>query len=500
MRFVVARLNHETNTFSPVPTPLASFNPRWNEDALQAGRGSRTAMGAFLAFAEARGAEVVTPIFATANPSGPVADETFEAMAAAIVDAVGKGCDAILLDLHGAMVTEGLEDGEGELLGRIRAVAPDVPVGVALDLHGNITERMAANADVLVGFKTYPHVDMHETGAHVARLVGRMLDEGLAPKRAWCHPPQLAHTLKMNTGAPGAMQDAIAAARQAEARPGVLAVSVFGGFPIADIPEAGVSVVTIAETADLAAEVAREIGGLLWERRAELVYREEPLQQSVAAAHAAGEEEGQGPVLLLDHGDNCMSGGTCDTMDVLGEALAQGLDDIVVGPICDPDAVAAMIAAGVGAQIRLKIGNRVAMPRIGISKDPLQLGGVVRALGDGQYTISGPTYTGMRCFMGRAAVLETGRARVLVTELPHEPWDLAVFTSVGLDPRACRHLILKSRMYCRPVFEPIARAVIECASRGVTSSDYKLFCFEKLARPVYPLEEGVLWRPEAVRL
>lgn len=500
MRFIVARMNHETNTFSPVATPLASFNPRWDEDALQAGRGSRTAMGAFLSFAEARGAEVVTPVFATANPSGPVADEGFEAMSSAIVEAVRNGCDAVLLDLHGAMVTESLDDGEGELLARVRAIAPDVPLGVALDLHGNITERMVANADVLVGFKTYPHVDMHETGAHVARLVGRMLDEQLAPKRAWCHPPQLAHTLKMNTSVPGAMQDIIAAARRAEERPGVLAVSVFGGFPIADIPEAGVSVISIAETADLAAEIARDMGGLLWERRAEFVYREQPLQQSIAAARAAWEGAGQGPVLLLDHGDNCMSGGTCDTMDVLGEALAQGLDDIVVGPICDPDAVAAMMAAGVGALIELGIGNRVAMPRIGVSKDPLRLSGVVRVLGDGEYTISGPTYTGMRCFMGRAAVLDTDRARVLVTELPHEPWDLAVFTSVGLDPRACRTLILKSRMYCRPVFEPIAKAVVECASRGVTSSDYKLFRFEKLARPVFPLQDDIPWRPEAARL
>jgi microcystin degradation protein MlrC len=187
-------------------------------------------------------------------------------------------------------------------------------------------------------------------------------------------------------------------------------------------------------------------------------------------------------------------------MDVLGEALAQALDDIIAGPICDPDAAAAMMAAGVGARIELGIGNRVAMPRIGVSKDPFRLSGVVRVLGDGEYTISGPTYTGMRCLMGRAAVLDTGQARVLVTELPHEPWDLAVFTSVGLDPRECRHLILKSRIYCRPVFEPIARAVIECASRGVTSSDYRLFRFEKLVGPVYPLQEDILWRPEAVRL
>ncbi len=499
MRFVVARMNHETNTFSPVPTPLASFDPRWGADALEAGRGSRTAMGAFLAYAETCGADVATPLFATANPSGPVADDAFEAMAAAIVAAVGQGCDAVLLDLHGAMVTDSLDDGEGELLARIRTVAPNVPVGVALDLHGNITERMVANADVLVGFKTYPHVDMVETGAHVARLIDRMLGEGLAPKRAWCHPPQLAHTLRMNTGVPGAMQDAIAAAREAEARPGVLAVTVFGGFPIADIREAGMSVVAVAESREIAAEVARDIGARLWERRAEFIYHEEPLRQSIAAARAAGEKGGEGPVLLLDHGDNCMSGGTCDTMDVFEEALAQGLEDIVVGPICDPQAVAALTEAGAGAEVRLEVGNRVPMPRIGVEKQPVELRGTVRALGDGEYTISGPTYTGMRCFMGRAAVLDTGRARVLITELPHEPWDFGVFTSVGIDPRACRYLILKSRMYCRPVFEPVARAVIECASRGVTSSDYRLFHFTKIARPIYPLQEETSWKPEAVQ-
>jgi microcystin degradation protein MlrC len=497
MRFVVARVNHETNTFSPVPTPLASFHPHWGPDALRIGRASRTAAEAFLEYAEKSGAEVVTPVFATAYPSGPVADEAFESLADAIVTEAAAGCDAILLDLHGAMVTESLDDGEGELLARLRRVAPGVPLGVALDLHGNITRRMIDTADVLVGFKTYPHVDMFETGVHVAQLIDRMLKEGLVTKRAWCHPPQLAHTLRMNTSIPGAMQDAIAAAREAERRPGVLAVSVFGGFPIADIPEAGVSVVAAAVSDGVAAEVVREISGLLWDRRSELVYHEEPLPRSVAKARVAGTRTDRGPVLLLDHGDNCMSGGTCDTMDVLAEALAQGLEDIVIGPICDPHAVSLLTEAGVGAEVSLGVGNRVAMPRIGITKSPLELSGRVAMLGDGDYTISGPTYTGMRCSMGRTAVLDTGRARVVISELPHEPWDTGVFTCVGLDPQACRYLILKSRMYCRPVFEPISSAVIECASEGVTSSNYKLFRFERVDRPVYPLDDDLAWAPKA---
>src|SRR5690606_27995079 len=152
--------------------------------------------------------------------SGPVADEAFEAMAAAIVAAVRGGCDAVLLDLHGAMVTDSFDDGEGELLSRIRAVAPDAPIGVALDLHGNITRRMIENSDIMVSFKTYPHVDMVETGAHVARLVEKMVATGRRPAQAWCHPPQLAHTLKMRTGAPGPMRDVIAAATEAERMPG----------------------------------------------------------------------------------------------------------------------------------------------------------------------------------------------------------------------------------------------------------------------------------------
>jgi microcystin degradation protein MlrC len=492
MRIVTARLNHETNTFSPLATPIAAFRPLWGDAAREAGTGSATALGAFLAFAQARGAEIAIPVMAHANPSGPVADAAFEALAAAILAAVSEGCEAILLDLHGAMVTESHDDGEGELLARIRAIAPDVPLGVALDLHANVTARMVEAADVIVGFKTYPHVDMVDTGAHVARLVGRMLDEGMRPHQAWCHPPQLAHTLRMDTRVPGAMADLVEASRSMEARPGLLAATLFGGFGLADLPEAGASFVVVAESAALAREAATELGAALWARRAEFVYDEAPLVDTIAVARAAAERPGIGPVLLLDHGDNCMSGGTCDVMDVLTACLVEGLDGVVAGPICDPECVAVLFAAGIGAATEIRLGNKVALPGFP-RRAPLALTGRVAALGDGGYVVTGPTYTGQRFSMGRAAVLDTGRTRVLVSEEPHEPWDLAIFTGVGIDTREARFLILKSRMYCRPVFEPIARAVVECASAGVTSSDYRKFPFAKLARPIYPIDQEVTW-------
>ncbi|HQQ68833.1 MAG TPA: M81 family metallopeptidase, partial [Alicycliphilus sp.] len=167
MKILIARLNHETNTFSPVPTPLAAFNPSYGEEAYRANQGMRTAMAAFIDLAEGAGATLVTPVSAMAYPSGPVHAAAYDELTRRIV-AAAPGCDAILLDLHGAMVAENSADGEGDLLARVRAAAPGVPLGVALDLHGNLTEQTVAPAAGIVGFKPYPHIATSATGAPAA--------------------------------------------------------------------------------------------------------------------------------------------------------------------------------------------------------------------------------------------------------------------------------------------------------------------------------------------
>lgn len=488
MKILIARFSHETNTFSPVPTPLEAFDPRYGEEALNGFRGTRTGMGAFIDLVEAMGATPVTPVAAGANPSGRVHAAAYDELTRRIVDAA-PGCDAVLLDLHGAMVAEGSDDGEGDLLARVRAAAPGVPVGVALDLHGNITARMVHHADVMVGFKTYPHIDMYETGAHAGRLALGMLRGERRYGVVW-HPLRLmSHTLRSTTLA-GAMRDAVEAARAEEAS-GVPAVSVFAGFSLADIAAPCMSVVVTGEVGTAGRRSARaaadRVAAGIWQARDGFVYHSEPLVESLARARQLAQGASR-PVLLLDHGDNCMSGGTCDTMDVLQAALAQGLDGIAVGPLCDPAAVAVLTGAGVGRTVKLPLGNKRALTQLGITKSPMQVEGVVRAVSDGAYTVTGPTYTGQRFCMGRTALLDIGAARIVVTELPQEPWDVGVFTCVGVDPAAQRFLLLKSRMYCRPVFGPIAQALVECASVGVTSSDYALFPFSKVVRPVHPLD------------
>lgn len=502
MKVVIARLQHETNTFSPVPTPLAAFGtgngvgPYRGAEARRAMTGARVAMGAMLAAAEARGCEIVTPLAGMAYPSGPVEAGAYTAMCDAICAGVAQGCDAILLDLHGAMVAENSVDGEGDLLERIRAIAPDTPLSVALDLHANVSAKMVANADIIVGYKTYPHIDMYETGEHAARLLFDWLDRRCRPVMAWAQPGILAQTLAMNTNE-GAMKAALDGARWREHDAGILACSVFGGFPQADTPDAGMSVVVVVDalrrgSVPLARRTAEWGADFLWSTRRGYVFEQQALPASIAAAHRAAAKGAGKPVILMDHGDNVMSGGTCDTVDVLAAALEAGFEGIVVGPTCDPQAVAAMVEAGVGAEVTLEVGGKSAMPKVGIARGrPERLTGRVRALSAGEYVVSGPIFTGDRLHMGRTAVLDTGRATVVVTSLPHEPLDAGCFESVGVDWRGARFLVLKSRMYFRPVFEPAAAAVIPCASAGVTSSDNAIFDFRQVRRPIYPLEAGM---------
>ncbi|MER1967928.1 M81 family metallopeptidase [Castellaniella sp. GW247-6E4] len=490
MKVLIARTNHETNTFSPVATPLSAFGPQgpvYGADALAANLGKRTAMAAFIDLAQQHGADMVTPIDASAYPSGPVDGEAYRHICDTIVDAA-PGCDALLLDLHGAMVAETTDDGEGDLLERLRARLPGVPIAVALDLHGNVTQKMIDHADVIVSFKTYPHIDMYETGAHAGRLLFDMLAGNSRPVVAWRRLPLVSHTLRSATDTP-AMRAAVEAARAAESS-GLLAASVLPGFGLADIAFPCLSVVTVADGDRNAAQRAADaLAEGIWGKRAGFCYDREPLAESLARAQDMARAATR-PVMLLDHGDNCMSGGTCDTMDVLSAALDLGLEGILAGLYCDPRAVDALHQAGVGAAVALPVGNKQSLERIGRQARPMALQGTVLALSDGWYTITGPTYTGQRACMGRSAVLDIGAARLVLTERTHEPWDLGVFESLGQDPREARFLLLKSRMYCRPVFVPISAGLVECDSPGATSSDWSLFPFKRRARPLYPLEDA----------
>ena len=491
MRIVTAMMKHETNTFSPVPSDLRRFAQRGlrrGAEAIDAYTGTNTPLGAYIdALRDAR-AEIVLPIAAEAPPSGPVHRDAYETMAGAIVDAVASGCDAVMLDLHGAMVAEHLDDGEGVLLERIRAVAPGIPVCVALDMHCNLTARMVANCDVMVGYKTYPHVDMRAAGTQAARILLDKLAGRCEPVMAWGAVPLLAQTLRMGT-ADAPMKGLQEAARAAETGP-ILAATLFGGFPLADITDAGVSAVVVADRAMAAAEQVRD--GLLaaaWANRAEFVYAHRDLAATVAAASRLQNSIPEGrPAILLDHADNVASGGTSDVMTVIAEVLRQDLPDVAMAAVHDPAAVARMQAAGVGARVELDLGGRSEMPSIGARPKPLRVAGTVAHLGDGRWRIEGPMYTGLIGDTGPTAVLDTGRMKIVVVSLHHEPFDLGIFTANGIDPRVQRYLLLKSRIHYRAGFAALASQTFTCDGAGVTTSDNAQLVFRNVRRPIYPLD------------
>ncbi len=487
MRFVIAMLKHETNSFSPIQTRWERFGggaPFIGEEVVKEFSGSRTPIGAYLDFVRSLGAEYVTPIAAESMPSAPTDFETYSRLTQPIVDAVTRGCDAVLLDLHGAQISEGAPDAQGFLLQRLRKIAPDLPIGVALDLHANVSENLTRLATITNGYKTYPHIDMYETGQRVADVTLQVLQGAVRPTTAWGRAGVLADTLKMGTDE-GPMKTLCDAARICQAQPGVLTATVYGGFPLGDVEDAGVSVVVTTDNdSALAQREADKLLSLAWNVREELTYRPEPLRDSIRRA----KEATTGPVLLIDVADNCASGGTQDTMAVIRGIVEQGLKNVAVGAICDPDAVGKLFNAGIGAEIELDLGGKRDMPSIGEKGKPMRLRGRVRTLSDGAFTITGPMYTGARNFMGRTAVFDTGDIEFVVTERNVEPWDAGVFTSAGIVPQHKRYLVLKSRVNYRAAFKPMATSIIECSGEGVTSLNLEKFKFKRVRRPIYPLD------------
>ncbi|NYT63714.1 M81 family metallopeptidase [Alcaligenaceae bacterium] len=410
MRLLLAQFKHETNTFSTVPTPLERFfrggTPLRADEAIKALRGTGTGIGGFIDVAERHGAQIVLPVAAEAQPSGLVDAQAFERISAMILDAATEQhFDGILLDLHGAMVTPDFEDGEGELLRRLREVQPETPIGITLDMHSNLYPDMVARVDVLTGYHTYPHIDMADAGKRAAELLVRFIGGEIRPVLAWGNRPMLPHTLRQGTHAEPNRSLQATCIELEQSGHGVLAASLFTGFPNADVRNAGLSVVVCCDAdAARATEICEDLLDRAWAQRSAFLYAGTPLPETIARAKAAQ----TCPVVLLDHCDNAASGGSMDTTAVLREVLRQQLENAVFYAIHDPAAVDAAIAAGVGREVTLSIGGRASLAATGEHNESIQLSAHVRTISDGLIRLHGPMNAGTLRNTGRTVVLDTG--------------------------------------------------------------------------------------------
>lgn len=490
-RLLLAGFKHETNTFSPVPTPYSRFfltsdGPITGQTAVRALRGTGTTMGGFIAVAEREGAEIVLPVYAIAKPSGPVDSDAFERITQMILDAaVDKALDGVLLDLHGAMVAEGFEDGEGELLRRLRALQPDIPIGVTLDMHANLYPDMIARVTILNGFHTYPHTDMYDAGQRCAELLIQTIQGTIKPTIAWGNRPMMPHIMRQGTHADPnkSLQEECIALETSRT---VLAASVFTGFPHANIHHVGLSaVVCTDEDFSKAESVCERMLDKAWQMRGGFLYAPSPLEQAVSKAKRSTADK----VILLDHCDNTGSGGTMDTTRVLEEVLRQGLDRAVFYAIYDPEAVELAINAGVGALVKVSLGGKTnPLPSTGDANPPLTVTARVRTISDGEFKFHGPMMAGTLAPKGKAVVLEVDGVLIAVISAHIEPYDRNCILSLGIDLSYAKYIILKSRVHWRAGFGHLPAEVIECDSIGVTTSDYSKLNFDRVRRPIFPLD------------
>jgi len=495
MKCVVAMMQHETNTFSPLPTVLTSFasgvglsEPPSGLQAIDIYGSADFAFAGLLDVAKQHGADIQVPVAAYAEPSGKVDDRAFEIISDKICRSVAAGCDAVLLDLHGAMVTESYDDGEGELLKRIRTIDPNIPIAVALDFHTNLTATMVDNCTVIDGYRTYPHVDMFDTGKRAAETLFTIIDQKIKTKMCWRSLPMMTHMLRQ-TPLHQPMKDIMDTAIAAVELGNLFNASVFGGFPLADIPHVSFSVLTVEQAQTNEGEkLIDNLCELAWERRHDFIFEAEKLSASIE--HAKNLKDF--PIVIADHGDNSGAGGSADDLTVLEEMLNQGLDGIIAGPIWDPEAVRQMIAAGEGSEISLSVGGKIDVATINQIGRSLECEGTVIKITDGRFTISGPMQTGLEVNLGRTVVLDIGNAKILISEERWEPYDPGCFTQAGLDPLEQKYILIKSRQHFRATFESIAKHIVLAAGPGVCSSDYSQFNFLHLKRPIYPLDKEML--------
>jgi microcystin degradation protein MlrC len=485
-RVLVAEFMHETNTFSVQLTGEQAFrNSSYyvGDEVPLAFKGTRTSIGAALEAAQKFFWDVVHPIATGANPSGRVTDECFEAVTRRILDAC-DGIDGALLHLHGAMSTQSHDDGEGELLARIRRrVGGGVPIVVVLDLHATVTKEMADNANALISYRTYPHVDQYERTWQAAELLERAMAGDVAPKVALARRPILYALDGGRTTSPP-MIELLRRGDQIEAAGQALVVSVQAGFSSADVHDIGPSIAVTANDRAAAQAIAEDLMDYVWEQRTFSSIHFTPLDEAIARAKA-GETGATKPLIIADYSDNPGSGAYGDATRLLEAVLEADLQNVGFHAICDPEAVLQAQAAGVGNRVTLRLGGKTD-PSMG--GGPLEVTGHVAALTDGSFIAYGPMGGGARRNYGLSLLLRVGGVEIVVISHNGQATDLGQFTSLGVDPTRKSTLIVKSMQHFRAAFEPIAREVLEVDTGALSTRNFKERPYKKIRRPIWPLD------------
>ena len=482
MRIATGCIGHETNTFSPVPTTIDSFRKMVGDEILMNFGNTSTVTGGIIDAAADLKVELVPLLWSFATPSRKVEQHAYDALKSEFLDLLsGAGeIDGVVLDLHGAMVTEDIEDAEADLISSVREIVGFRPVIVTFDLHANITPETVKYPDVIIGFDTYPHVDTYERGGEAVEVIYKTLRGEIEPTMTYRQLPLLTSPPAQCTLRPPA-SDLVKKLHQLESEDGVVTATLSMGFPFADIRDAGVSVlVTTDGNRELAQKNVDEFAQHIWSIREN--FRTNLVSIEEAIEHA-NNSSGQ-PIVLAEGADNPGGGGPCDGTFILRAFVEADVRDAVVAIIADSESVAQAIEAGVGNRVTLNVGGKTD----DMHGDPVTLEAYVKTISDGVYLRKGPMARGATDRMGRTAVIKTGGVEVILTEGRSQPLDAEVLRSVGIEPRDRKLIALKSAVHYRADYTPIAHEILEVDTPGVHSPNLSNFTYENLRRPIYPLD------------
>jgi len=496
MRIATLGVSHEANTFSTVPATLE----QWERAGILEGQAiiddyadAQATITGFLDLGEVEpDVEVVPLVFGRITPMGPITADAFEVLVSRMLDALkSQGpWDAVLLAQHGAAVSENFPDADGEVTRRVRElVGPDVRIGLTLDMHANISPLLVENADIVTVYQTNPHLDPRPRALHAGRLVARAVRGEIRPTTALEMPPVAINILAQGTD-DSPMRELVELARSHAERPGVLDVSVVEGYPYADVAEMGMSVLVITDDdPERAREIATTVARAVWAQRDAFDTTAVGVTDALRRADAVA-EEGRGPVVLLDTGDNVGAGSPADSTYLLAAAQSLGVRGLFHS-LCDPQAAQQCIEAGVGATVELVVGAKTDS----MHGSPVRVRGTVQVLQDGRWEDTGPTHGGFRFFdTGPGALLKTEDGHdVLLTSRPQGNVSLEQLRAVGLDPLRQRVIVAKGVNSPRAAFEPIAAEMIFVATPGVTSADLSTFAYVHRRRPMFPFEREAVY-------
>jgi microcystin degradation protein MlrC len=488
MRVFIAEVKHEANTFSPLPTTLQSFRDYHlyrGAEIVDRLADTRSEVGGFLRVAGDEAWEIAPGLAAMAMSGGVVTAEAYQTLKTDLLNALASAgpLDGVLLALHGAMVTEGQDDPEADLLKAVREIVGlSVPIVTCLDLHGNTRPALLDHADILLGFDTCPHTDLYETGTRAARLLARCLRREVRPTMALARLPLIVPPDTMDTS-DGPLAELVTRAKELESRSDILSASVFCVQPWLDVPDLGCAVLVVADgNRSIAADSARELARAYWAAR----YRFQVELHSPDNAIALARTQDPGPVVFSDSADSIGSGATGDATGILSALLAaQDLPGAALTTIVDPEAAEACHRAGVGREVALAVGGK----RDTLFNSPVRLQGTVRTLSDGRFRLSDRSYGGLEMQMGPAAVVQSEQVFVAITSLPTWTHSPDFYRAVGLMPERSWVVMTKSNILFKSSYEDMARCILWVLAPGLSSPDLATVPFQRVGRPLFPLDE-----------